>query len=231
MFLLFFRNAHRFGNSSVLFSLVLPLGIFLSLCCLSFCVPPTMSPAFGVHAIMFAHSLVAFLCSMSCSQRRASTKIAQSWYSNYLFWSLSKHACVDNLNMFVSLLKPPRCIAIFSFRIHPGVLQNAPTNIYAKITRGFWDGYDLKKGNDMAFDYLIGSAKGFKTGNKYWRYYFQNSQNNTPRHGPPMSLPQHLTTRTRPLTWPDQKGSSIRQWLRQFVNKFVNSSMSSSIRQ
>ena len=98
----FFRNAHRFGNSSVLFSLVLPLGIFLSLCCLSFCVPPMMSPAFGVHAIMFAHSLVAFLCSMSCSQRRASTKIAQSWYSNYLFWSLSKHACVHNLNMFVS---------------------------------------------------------------------------------------------------------------------------------
>ena len=132
-----FRNAHRFGNSSVLFSLVLPLGIFLSLCCLSFFVPPMMSPAFGVHATMFAHSLVAFLCSMSCSQRRASTKIAQSWYSNYLFWSLSKHACVDNLNMFVSLLKPPRCIAIFPFRIHPGVLQNAPTNIYAKITRGF----------------------------------------------------------------------------------------------
>ena len=77
------------------------------------------------------------LCSMSCSQKRASTKIAQSWYSNYLFWSLSKHACVHNLNMFVSLLKPPRCIAICSFRIHPGVLQNAPTNIYAKITRGF----------------------------------------------------------------------------------------------
>ena len=136
MFLLFFRNAHRFGNSSVLFSLVLPLGIFLSLCCLSFCVPPMMSPAFGVHAIMFAHSLVAFLCSMSCSQRRASTKIAQSWYSNYLFWSLSKHACVDNLNMFVSLLKPPRCIAIFSFRIHPRRAPKCPHQYLCKNHKG-----------------------------------------------------------------------------------------------
>ena len=228
MFLLFFRNAHRFGNSSVLFSLVLPLGIFLSLCCLSFCVPPMMSPAFGVHAIMFAHSLVAFLCSMSCSQRRASTKIAQSWYSNCLFWSLSKHACVHNLNMFVSLLKPPRCN--FPLESTPAC-SKMPPPISCKNRKGLLRWLWPEKSSDMAFDYLIGPAKGFKTGNKYWRYYFQNSQNNTTRHGPPMSLPQHLKTRTRPSTWPDQIGSSIRQWLRQFVNGFVNSAMSSSIRQ
>jgi hypothetical protein len=51
-------------------------------------------------------------------------------------------------------------------------------NIYKK--RSFWDGhaYAVKKNANMAFHYLIDSTKGLNTGNIYWKYIPEFSEQN-----------------------------------------------------
>ena len=86
----------------------------------------------------------------------------------------------------------------------------------------------------MAFHYLIDSTKGFNTGNIYWKYFPELSEQNP-------AWPSNVLNITATSQKPSKAfnmglvissmRSSIPQWVRQFVNGFVNSSVGSSIRQ